>query len=479
MTNTFFFDVSDIRTYVRTESTVSGIQRVSLSVIDRMVDRFGPERVKIAFWSGKGRYECLDGDVIAGRTDIFDTEYLSHLFYGDRALTREQIAPTLERYRTRPLKYRLHLCYRHLQALIGNERYFAKKGSSLAAWRAFHRQPQAKRPSRGFSPHRKPRLVEEIAHAGDRIIIMGAIWGQKGLAATLERFATERDVYTTTLVHDLIPILGPEFMHSGYSHSFDQWLKDSVRYSESYIANSRNTAKDLTEYLEQQGTLRSVKVIPLAQYFERPAPSGKRKLREEVRELLEHPFVLVVGTMESRKNLLRLAQAWELLEKRELQMPRLVLAGKENWRKPDFREWIADTNALNGLIRIIIRPSDEELTALYEACLFTAQVSTFEGWGLPVGESLSMGKTAVVANTTSLPEVGDDMVEYCDPYDIDSIAAAVERLIQDPDHRSMLEHRISETDLRTWDDVVDDFVALLTENDRTGPPDPQHDLDRD
>ena len=75
-----------------------------------------------------------------------------------------------------------------------------------------------------------------------------------------------------------------------------------------------------------------------------------------------------------------------------------------------------------------------------------------------------MGKTAVVANTSSTPEVGLDLVEYCDPFDVESIAAAVERLITDREYREKLEERIAEADLRTWDDVAADFVRHLEQD---------------
>ena len=91
-------------------------------------------------------------------------------------------------------------------------------------------------------------------------------------------------------------------------------------------------------------------------------------------------------------------------------------------------------------------------------------VSTYEGWGLPVGEALSYGKTAVVSNTTSLPEVGMDLVEYCDPLSVDSIADAVRRLIYQLEHREALENKIKSTRLRDWADVARDLKRILEAN---------------
>jgi glycosyltransferase involved in cell wall biosynthesis len=119
------------------------------------------------------------------------------------------------------------------------------------------------------------------------------------------------------------------------------------------------------------------------------------------------------------------------------------------------------TGNIGGWVEIVKGPSDRELAYLYKNCEFLAMPSLYEGWGLPVGEALSYGKTAVVSNTSSLPEVGLDLVEYCDPTSIDSIAEACLRLIADPDRRLALEQKIRESTLRSWDDVARDLVSAV------------------
>ena len=86
--------------------------------------------------------------------------------------------------------------------------------------------------------------------------------------------------------------------------------------------------------------------------------------------------------------------------------------------------------------------------------------SIYEGWGLPVGEALSYGKTAIVADGSSLPEVGGDLVEYCDPGSVDSIAEAVRALVAAPERRLELERRISQAHLRRWRDVAEDLLEI-------------------
>ena len=218
---------------------------------------------------------------------------------------------------------------------------------------------------------------------------------------------------------------------------------------------------------------RPIQVIPLTQSMGRTRPQGTGKplydraraqagLDRRILNITKLPYVLVVGTMETRKNLWRLAQAWtRLAEDRDIEMPKLVLAGKKGWYIKDFMNWMKSSGNLNGWVEIVEKPSDRELAFLYENCTFTAMVSHYEGWGLPIGEGLGFGKTGVVADNSSMPEVGGDLVEYCDAESIDSIYRACRKLIADPDHRKALEARIAGTRLRTWDDVTEDIIGYL------------------
>ncbi len=142
-----------------------------------------------------------------------------------------------------------------------------------------------------------------------------------------------------------------------------------------------------------------------------------------------------------------------------------MIAGRAGWIQQDFDNLIGATGNLYGWIEIIDGPSDTELDFLYRNCSFVIMARLYETWGLPVGEALGYGKTAVVSNTSSLPEVGGDMVEYCDPMSVDSILAACTRLICDPKHRLALEARIKNRPLRSWDQVADDLVRAIRRDD--------------
>jgi glycosyltransferase involved in cell wall biosynthesis len=166
--------------------------------------------------------------------------------------------------------------------------------------------------------------------------------------------------------------------------------------------------------------------------------------------------------MEVRKNLWQLATVWDRLRMQSgRKLPKIVFAGRRGWLNDDFDALMTATGQLGGWAEIVVEPDDAALSYLYRYCLFTVTVSFYEGWGLPIGESLAYGKTAVVSNTSSMPEVGGDMVEYCDPHSLDDIEAACLKLIDDPGHRQALEARIRSARLRSWDDVAADIFAAI------------------
>ncbi|KVK55802.1 hypothetical protein L905_25815 [Agrobacterium sp. TS43] len=186
------------------------------------------------------------------------------------------------------------------------------------------------------------------------------------------------------------------------------------------------------------------------------------EISDDVRNVATVPYVLCAGTIEARKNVWRIAQSWQrLLQEGNYDLPRLVFAGRKGWHIEAFENFLKGSGNLDGWIQVVEAPSDAELAFLYRNCKFSIMASLYEGWGLPVGEALSYGKTAVVANNSSLPEVGGEYVEYCDAASIESIAAACRRLIRDPQRLQELENSISTAKMRNWEEVCSDLLNIL------------------
>src|SRR5581483_8319652 len=156
-------------------------------------------------------------------------------------------------------------------------------------------------------------------------------------------------------------------------------------------------------------------------------------------------YVLIVATIEARKNHILLFRIWRRLleEMPPDSVPTLVCAGSVGWLVADLMAQLDNADYLGGKIMLVENPTDAELDALYRGCLFTVFPSLYEGWGLPVTESLAFGKPCVISNRTSLPEAGGELARYFDPENAEDAYTAIRAMIDNP------------ADLREWQDRIE------------------------
>lgn len=467
----YFFDVSGVLGYLRHGSHFTGIQRVVVTLADAACRKL-PDQAFISYLDRRrGTYVAVPYATLDPYC-LTDPDAMRAAF-GIRPLRQRREDQVLQKkYAGRPLRAGYHTMRRRLYAMIGRERY--QHNFSL-----FPKQPDPLQT-------KKTRALEQIefdtvAKAGDHLVVMDAVWGMRDV---IKIFIAnkKRGILVHTMLHDLIPVVAPHFTNNGILRQFEPWLRGSHEYTSSYLAVSHSTGRDLSEFLARTDISLPVRVTPLAQAplprayrssvtvtdravsvgFDVSVLSDSDLASERVRAILAYPYVLCVGTLEIRKNIWRIAQVWQRLSELEgILLPKLVFAGQPGWMVQDFERMMQATGHVSGWIEIVERPSDVELATMYKHCQFTIMASYYEGWGLPIGESLAYGKTAVVSKTSSMPEVGGELVEYCDPQSIDSIFHACRKLIEEPDRRKGLEARISEATLRQWDDTANDLVLAL------------------
>ncbi len=472
-----FFDISAMLDYVGKHTTLSGIQRVVTEIIEESRNQISEDRIYLSFIDKvTQRYMAICITNLKKGT-LYNAVQLG-IAFGVRYPGVKLYKP-FEKYKDDRLRIWFHTLKNDLRAWKGEEKYFSKRGSSISEWRNYRSQrSRSIKLSRGGA-----QFFSEVAQAGDHLVILDSSWSKDHQSEF--RRAKDAGAIVHTFVYDLIPMIMPQTTERGIPHAFYEWLSNSITYTDQYISGSNSTNNDLGEFLKLEGVSRPLSVVQLAQQFR--VKDGNQKasevfgekeqlkkkyalvcdvgnVSEQIREVLTVPFVLCVGTIEPRKNIWRLVQAWKLLSERvDVEVPKLVLAGRLGWLRRDFSDFMRATGGGGGYIRVCEGPSDVELAVLYKNCQFAIMPSLYEGWGLPVGEALSYGKTAVVSNSSSLPEVGGDLVEYCDPTSIQSIVEACLRLIQDPDRRKDLERRISNTKLRNWSDVTRDLLSCVAE----------------
>ena len=144
---------------------------------------------------------------------------------------------------------------------------------------------------------------------------------------------------------------------------------------------------------------------------------------------LARPYALFVGTIQPRKNVVRLAQAYARLAQGGVPWD-LVLAGAPGWLSDPLLAELEELSLGDRLHRLGYVP-DGDLPALLRGALFFVFPSLFEGFGLPVLEAQSYGVPVVTSNNSALPEVAGDAALLVDPTDVDAIADAMLRVSQD------------------------------------------------
>jgi len=215
-------------------------------------------------------------------------------------------------------------------------------------------------------------------------------------------------------------------------------VRHSARRAARIISLSEHGRRDI---IETYGiTAERVSAIPLA------APSHFAPV-QDVRELqrvrhnygIDGDYILSVGSIQPRKNLARLVQAYASLRgnKSADKLPKLVLVGKCGWLYDETlraleETGVADTVVLTGYV------PQEDLPALYSGSLCFVYPSYFEGFGLPPLEAMKCGAPVIVGNKTSLPEVVGDAALAVDPFDVEAIASAMKRVIESPALRDEL-----------------------------------------
>ena len=301
---------------------------------------------------------------------------------------------------------------------------------------------------------RAPRMT-----AQSTLFIGGAFWTSPPVMRLCARAAgTGADIIL--LIHDLIPIVHPELIGHDFANQFRQILSLPARFIVATEYNAQSLKRARAELGVDGET--EVSIVPLAHEFPgavRNALPGEPPTRR-VRHLRDLNFALCVGTVEIRKNHMMLFSIWdELAAEYGDNLPLLVVAGRRGW-KADLAVRRLDEFFESGRIVFVEAPSDEELRWLYAACSFTVFPSQFEGWGLPVGESLWFGKPCAASDTSSIPYVGGNLCAYFSPFHATTMRDAIRSLLNS-NIRDIYRERIVHAPLRTWTDVVTQIGSVV------------------
>jgi glycosyltransferase involved in cell wall biosynthesis len=300
---------------------------------------------------------------------------------------------------------------------------------------------------------RKGLRADKIFRPNDLLLNIGSGWSQPTYPATLAAIRRNIDLRYVALIHDLIPFRLPQCFSGAMVSQFVDWAQATISAADQLLTISDSSSRDVLAFAKAFDIPeKPITVILLGQ--ERAAELDATLPAEFA--AMSAGFVLCVGTVEARKNHILLVRTWSRLLQRHDRsiVPHLVWVGRKGWMIDALLDELAKVHFLDGKLLWLGQEGglpESTLHALYRACLFTMFPSTYEGWGLPVSESLAHGKLCIASNASSIPEVGGDLADYHGPEDLDKCLELVERAIFDPDYRAAKEVRIRrESRMPSW-----------------------------
>ncbi len=249
-------------------------------------------------------------------------------------------------------------------------------------------------------------------------------------------------------VHDLAFLHFPRLFPRPWRLLYRAGIRAAVRRAHALLTPSRSTAEDL---LSHTGVApERLHVVPLAAA---PQAGGGRDPDAALARLrIPRPYVLFVGTLEPRKNLVRLVRAYRRVAAGGLPHA-LVLAGPLGWRHHALHREIA----LPGPGEIVLTGAlpASDLDALYRRAAAFVYPSLYEGFGLPVLEAMARGVPTIASGTSAIPEVTGDAAVLVDPRSVRELAGAMEAVLTDPQLAEGLALRgRSRSERFSWDETA-------------------------
>lgn len=252
-------------------------------------------------------------------------------------------------------------------------------------------------------------------------------------AHNLPRFHPGKSVVT---IHDLAFELFPKTFTPNDLRRLTTLTRFAAKHADHLIADSFATQNDLVRlYGVPKEKISTIHLGYDATHFTHRSPEEITIIRKKYH--LDRPYIIAVGTLQKRKNHVTLIRALKTLRQQRIDID-LVISGAKGWYYDEIFKTVDDLR-LQDSVHFIGYADYDDLPALYSGAIAGALLSLYEGFGLPVLESLACGTPLVLAHNSSLPEVGGDACLYVeDPLDADQAADTLRRLITEPELRKLL-----------------------------------------
>lgn len=261
-----------------------------------------------------------------------------------------------------------------------------------------------------------------------------------------------------TVIYDMTYLRFPETMNESNLRRIRKDIGYSVARSDRIVTISEFSKNEIHELLE-------VPKEKIDVVYSAPSIATGVADFQIVQECLkiQKPYLLYVGTIEPRKNLIRLIQAFDWL-KREKQIPhQLILAGGGGWKTEEIHQAV-EAAQFGREIQFTGYLSSEEKNALYQNADAMVFPSLYEGFGMPPLEAMLFECPVICSDAASLPEIVGEAAELVDPLDVQAIADGIWHVLSNRDYRRSLIEKGAQQALRfSWDRSAEKMIQIYKE----------------
>lgn len=274
----------------------------------------------------------------------------------------------------------------------------------------------------------KPNIFYEMPYNIFRSGIKADIF--HGTNFTHNRILKGKSIIT---IHDLAFLKFPETTSNKIYKHHSTWVPYSARKCDHIIADSEQTKDDIVELLEIPEY--KITSIPLAADDQFCALPESQYLPIVNEYNLPDRYILFVGTLEPRKNLLGLLKSYLLFRKNSACSDKLVIVGAKGWKYTPIFDFITENN-LESEVLFLGYVDDEHLPALYNGATIFVMPSIYEGFGIPILEAMGCGVPVIGSNVSSIPEVIGDYGVQVAPTDYEGWAQNIHNFMSDESFRN-------------------------------------------
>lgn len=288
-----------------------------------------------------------------------------------------------------------------------------------------------------------------------------SVWNSRLKRSYLFPILKQKGVKIVTQLYDLIPITHPQFCHENTVMNFMLYVGANLKYADLIITSADATTQALNDLTDRLGLDRKKSiVVPLGcDFTKKENVSPQDDVDPEVKKIATGKYILMVGTIEPRKNHSLVIDA---LESGLAQMGvKAIFAGRIGWNVAELENRMKNHELYNKNLFFVERPNDATVDYLYKNAFVVAFPTFNEGFGLPMIEAFERQTPVVASDIGVLHEVAKDFADYFNPNDKNDLVKCIKNLVENPEEYNKKKEHLKDFVPFTWDSSAKDMLSAV------------------